>query len=119
MGEIALCRGQYAQALAFLRQGVQRTSSIFIQFWNLNPLAGVIGTQPGCTSDDVCRAAQIWGAVEALNEKIGTFPAPYDRRRTDSLITAARAHLPPETFATAWAAGRQLSLEEAITLAMG
>ena len=69
-------------------------------------------------SDDVCRAAQIWGAVEALNEQMGTVNAPGDRRRTDALIAAARVHLPPETFAAAWAAGRQLALSEVIGLAL-
>jgi predicted ATPase/DNA-binding XRE family transcriptional regulator len=117
MGEIALRRGQHAQALAFLRQGVQGTPATILQLWLLNPLAGAIGTQPGCTPDDVCRAVQIWGAVEALNEKMGTVNAPGDRRYRDALITAARAHLPPQTFADAWAAGRQLSLEEVLVLA--
>lgn len=118
MGEIALCRCQYEQALAFLRQGVQLTPAAILQLWILNPLAGVIGTQPDCTSADVCRAVQIWGAVEALNEKMGTVPAPGDHRRRDALITAARAHLPPKTFAAAWAEGRQLSLDEVLALAM-
>lgn len=119
MGEIAMQRGQHAQALVFLRQGIQRTPATILQLWLLNPLAGVIGTQPGCTLDDVRRAVQIWGAVEALNEKMGTINAPGDRRRTDALSTVARAQLPPQTFTAAWTAGRQLALEEVLALALG
>jgi len=118
VGEIALSRHQYEQALEFLREGVKRSWSAMIQLCILNPLAGVIATTPGGTTTDVCRAAQIWGAVEALNEKMGTVNAPGDRRRTDALIAATRSHIPTETFAAAWAKGRQLSLEDAIALAL-
>lgn len=118
MGEIALSRRQYEQALEFLRAGVQCTSAAILQLWLLNPLAGVIGTMPGCTTADVARAAQIWGAVESLNAQMGTVNAPGDRRRTDALIAATRSHLPPQIFAAAWAEGRELSLEDAIVLAM-
>lgn len=89
-----------------------------MKLWILEVLAGVIGTMPRRTTADVCRAAKIWGAAEALNEKMGLVNAPGDRRRTDALIAEARSRISPKTFDAAWAEGRELSLDEAIALAM-
>jgi len=118
MGEIALSHHNYDQSLEFLREGVQRSAYATTQLCILSPLAGVIGTMPRPTPADVQRAAKIWGAVEALTEKLGTAFAPCFRRRTDALIAEARSRISPKTFAAAWAEGRELSLDEAIALAM-
>jgi len=86
--------------------------------WILNPLAGAIGTMPRRTTVDVCRAAKLWGATQALHEKMGTAFAPGFRRRADVWIAEARSRINPKAFAAAWAEGRELSLDEAIALAM-
>jgi tetratricopeptide (TPR) repeat protein len=118
MGEVALNRYDYEAALRYLREGLEHSRVPVLQVWVLDSLAGVIGTMPHRTMADVQRAAKIWGATEALKEKIGQANMPGDRRRTDALIAEARTHIAPETFATAWAEGRALSLDEAIELAM-
>jgi tetratricopeptide (TPR) repeat protein len=118
MGEIALRRRDYDGALRFLREGLERSKVANNRLWVLDVLAGVIGTMPGRTTADVCRAAQLWGAAEALNEKMGLVNAPGDRRRTDALIAEARSRLAPKLFDAAWAEGRELSLDEAVALAM-
>lgn len=84
----------------------------------LGVVAGVIGTMPRRTTADVQRAAQIWGLVEALNKKMGRGNAPDDRRRIDALIAEARSRIAPKAFDAAWAEGRELSLDEAVELAM-
>jgi predicted ATPase/transcriptional regulator with XRE-family HTH domain len=123
MGEIALSRYEYDLTLRFLREGLERSKPLAL--WFLDVLAGVIGTKvavreamPSRTTADVCRAANIWGAAEALMAKSGRVNAPGDRRRTDALIAEARSRIAPETFDAAWAEGRELSLDEAIELAM-
>jgi tetratricopeptide (TPR) repeat protein len=118
MGVIALGRHDYDRALEYLREGVRRAKITATQLEILNPLAGVIGTMPRRTTADVCLAAKIWGATQALNERMGTEITPSDRRRTDALITEARSRINPKTFAVAWAEGCELSLDEAIELAM-
>ena len=118
MGEIALGRRDYDPALEFLREGLRRCLVVVIHLLILNPLAGVIGTMPSGTAADVGRAAKLWGATEALNEKLGTVPAPGNRRRTDAWIAEARSRIAPKTFDAAWAEGRALSLDQAIELAM-
>ena len=67
---------------------------------------------------DVCRAATIWGAAEAIKEKMGVVQAPDHSRRTDARIAEARTRIAPEAFDAAWAEGRELSLDEAVALAM-
>ena len=118
MGELALSRGDYTAALQFLRDGLEISNPPVIKLWILDVLAGVIGTMPRRTTADVCRAAQIWGTAEALHEKSGLNHAPDDRRRTDALIASARTRISPKAFAAALAEGRELSLDEAIALAM-
>jgi len=109
---------EYDRALRFLREGLERNKSPVLHLWILVVLAGVIGTMPRRMTADIQRAAKIWGAAESLNEKMGTIPAPGDRRRTDALIAEARTRIAPKTFAAAWAEGRALSLDEVIEMAM-
>jgi len=64
------------------------------------------------------RAARLLGADEALREA-HTIPIWSDpRRQYDRLVATARAALGDETFAAAWAAGRALTLEQAIAYAL-
>jgi hypothetical protein len=118
MGKTALNRHDYDAARRFLREGLERSHYPVEHLKMLDELAGVIGTMPRRTTADVCRAAKIWGAAEAMNEKMGLVNAPGDRRRTEALIAEARSRIEPKKFAAAWAEGRELSLDEAIALAM-
>jgi hypothetical protein len=60
------------------------------------------------------RAARLFGATDVLRAALGLPVRPADRRRYDRDVSAVRAALGAETFAAAWAAGRALSLEQAI-----
>jgi hypothetical protein len=44
---------------------------------------------------------------------------PADRAEYDRNVAAARAHLPATAFAAAWAEGQAMSLEQAVTYALG
>jgi tetratricopeptide (TPR) repeat protein len=118
MGVTSLSRGDYERALGFLREGLERTKIAAVKLWLLDMLAGVIGTMPRRTTADVQRAAKMWGAAKALNEKMGLVNAPSDRRRTDALIFEARSRIDPRKFDAAWAAGRDLSLAQAVAYAL-
>ena len=63
------------------------------------------------------RAARLWGAEEALREAIGA-PPPRHTARAQEAIAAVRRRLGEEGFATAWAAGRALSLADAVAEAL-
>jgi hypothetical protein len=75
----------------------------------LEGVAGVAGAQ-----GQPARAARLFGATDALRAALGLPVRPADRRHYDRDVSAVRAALGAETFAAAWAAGRALSLEQAI-----
>ena len=64
------------------------------------------------------RAARLWGTVEVLRETTRKRTAPGSRATYERALAAARAQLGEEAFAAAWAAGRALTLEQAIAEAL-
>lgn len=65
----------------------------------------------------LARAAQLLGAAEALREKAGTPMRPDERPDYDQHVAAVRQRLGPDSFRVAWAAGRTLTMEQAIQYA--
>ena len=63
-------------------------------------------------------AARLFGAAERLREAIGAPLPPTERERYEHSVAIPRDSLPADTFAQAWAAGRVLSLDEAIAEAL-
>jgi predicted ATPase/DNA-binding CsgD family transcriptional regulator len=68
----------------------------------------------------IARAARLWGAEEALLEKIETAVYTYvpERSLHRSRVAAARARIDEEAFAAAWAEGREMEPEQAIEYAL-
>jgi hypothetical protein len=64
------------------------------------------------------RAARLFGATDAVRTALGVPVRPVDRPRYDRDVSAVRTALGPDAFAAAWAAGRALPLEQAITEAL-
>jgi hypothetical protein len=59
------------------------------------------------------------GAATALRETLGTPQASWERENVEQTVAPARAALGEEEWAAAFAAGRALSLEQAIAEALG
>lgn len=55
------------------------------------------------------RAAHLWGAAEALSERLGVPVQPFERDRYQSATTAARTAVDQERFSRAWRQGRAAS----------
>jgi predicted ATPase/DNA-binding SARP family transcriptional activator len=64
------------------------------------------------------RATRLFGAAEALRETIGLSQQSDERAIYDRSVAAVRAQLDAVAFAAAWAAGRALSVEQAIADAL-
>jgi tetratricopeptide (TPR) repeat protein len=64
------------------------------------------------------RAARLLGAASTLRETHGPPVPPIDRADWEQQVAAVRVALGEEAFAAAWAAGRAMSLEEALAFAL-
>jgi predicted ATPase/class 3 adenylate cyclase len=65
------------------------------------------------------RAARLFGAAEALREKINIVMSPMEHVEYGKEVAALRASLDEEAFTSAWAAGRAMTMEAAIDYALG
>jgi predicted ATPase/DNA-binding CsgD family transcriptional regulator len=81
----------------------------------LEGLASIAGAE-----GSIARAARLWGAEEALLEKIEAAVYTYvsDRSLHQSQVAAARSQLDEGAFKAAWAEGRAMSLEQAVEYAL-
>jgi hypothetical protein len=64
------------------------------------------------------RAARLFGASEALPEAMGTPPESGERALQEPYHAAARSQLDETSWQEAWAQGRAMTLEEAISYAL-
>ena len=64
------------------------------------------------------RAARLLGAAAKLREPIGFPQVPVDQRETEALVTPVRAVVGEVAWQSAYAAGRELSLDEAVAEAL-
>lgn len=64
------------------------------------------------------RAAHLLGAEDALRHEAGFALTPFEQEDLRASIAAAQERLSQDVFERAWSAGRQLSLEEAVALAV-
>ena len=68
----------------------------------------------------IVRAARLWGAAEALLEKLeaGVYTYVPDRSLQQSQVAAARSQLDEEAFEEAWREGRTMPFEQAVEYAL-
>jgi predicted ATPase/DNA-binding SARP family transcriptional activator/class 3 adenylate cyclase len=116
LGDVARRHGEYDRARGL------HTESLVIQralgdksgmAGNLEGLGGVARAQ-----EQPARGAQLLGAAEAVREAIGAPLAGQARREWEQEVAEVRAALGEAALAAAWAAGRAMSLEDAVALAL-
>jgi hypothetical protein len=108
-GDSARAAQHFAQALALLRE----TPVSEVHHTAIEGLAGVAAAQ-----GQPERAARLFGAAEALREAAGEPLPPAYRAAYERDVAAARTQLDEATFAAARAAGRAMTLEQAIAYAL-
>ncbi len=111
LGALVNAQGDSAQASAILRDGLilqQQAGQQDEMIESLEACAGVVVGQRRAV-----RAARLLGAAEALRTTIGAHPKAATRPAYARDVAAARAQLDEAAFATAWAAGKALTLEQA------
>jgi tetratricopeptide (TPR) repeat protein len=116
LGQIATSEGDYARARECLEESLKLGWEIGERrsiAYSLEALARL-----AAAASSAAQAARLCGAAEALREQIGAPLSPAARTRLEAVIAAARTALGENTFAAAWAEGRALPLDQAVTAAL-
>jgi predicted ATPase/DNA-binding CsgD family transcriptional regulator len=117
LGQLARQGGDLATAFALQRQGLalawERADPRCVAD-TLEYLVNVVGA-----AGNGEQAARLLGAATALREAIGAPGPSVERAMTEQAVAEARRALGEEAWAEAFAAGRAMTLEEAIAEALG
>jgi non-specific serine/threonine protein kinase len=117
LGYVAQHQGDYGRAEALIIKALTLLRELHLRYgiaaFSL-ALAGPVGAQ-----GQAVRAARLLGAGEALLEAMGVGLQPADKLEVDRYQAAVREQLDEATFEAARAAGRAMSLEEAVAYVLG
>jgi hypothetical protein len=104
-GDYARACALYEQCLAIVKQvGFKIDIPIYLE-----GLAAVVAAQGALPW-----AARLWGTAEALREGMGAPIHPAYRADYERSVAAARSQLGEQAFATAWAEGRSMTLDQVL-----
>ena len=116
LGQVAIAERDYAEARSALRESLLlfqdqgNRSGIVYSLERIAALA-VAETQPRC-------AIQLAAAATSLREAIGDQPTPMQQTMVDEWLVPLRQTLGQDEIRSAWEAGRAMSLEQALELAL-
>jgi predicted ATPase/class 3 adenylate cyclase len=116
LGRVAERRRDWAAARDYHQRSLPIFQELASQWGMVHGLARLAGVANEEGRPE--RAARLFGAVEAALEGMGTTMDPHERGDRDHYIGGTRATLDEEAFALAWAAGREISLEQAVAEAL-
>ena len=108
-GDVARAAALHVEALILRRDLGDRLSLAY----SLDSTAGTVARAGRAEA-----GARLFGAAERLREVLGAPLPPSERDRYEKGVAFARAPLAADDFAAAWAAGRSLSLDDAIAEAL-
>ena len=116
LGFVGIAQGDCQNAAVFLREALTMRRELGGKHVVITCLSGFAGV--AVEEGQPERAARLLGAVEFLLGTIG-IPLDYaDKVELESRVQAARAAAGDAAFATAWAEGRAMTLEQAIDYAL-
>jgi predicted ATPase/DNA-binding CsgD family transcriptional regulator len=104
-GDFVKARALYEQCLAISKQVGFKTDMPF----HLEGLAAVVAAQ-----GELPWAARLWGAAEALRDGMGSPILPVYRADYERSVAATRTQLEEQAFATAWAEGGTMTLDQVL-----
>jgi DNA-binding CsgD family transcriptional regulator len=115
---VAQAERDYERARGLLQEGLKPAAEVGDESnvaYCLQGLAALAASEGG-----VARAARLWGAAEALLERIEATAYAHapDRSLYQTQVSAARAQLDEEAWSVAWAQGKEMPLERAVEYAL-
>jgi hypothetical protein len=117
LGEVVSDQGDIARATGLLRECLNLQQQLADKFTWIGSLlelfAGLLARQ-----GEAERAAQLFGAAEALRATMGVPRPPSEHRVYERNVAATSALLDRSTFATAWREGQAMSPEQAVAYAL-
>ena len=117
LGHAARAQGNFARATALYQEGLALSQGLSDKLRVLREMEGLATAV--AAQGQAERAVRLLGAAAGLRDLLGSARHPMDRVAVERAEAALRAALGEEAFAAAWAAGRALSLDEAIYEALG
>jgi DNA-binding CsgD family transcriptional regulator len=112
LAEVAAAGGDHAGSQTLYEQGVgvaREVGDKGLITSGLEGLAAAVAAQ-----GDHAWAAQLWGATEVLRGAIGTPLPTVERIHYNRAVAATRAQLGEQAFASEWAQGRTMTLEQVL-----
>ncbi len=116
LGWVALLRGDSERARALYAESMQAQREIGAKLTAPENLLGLACV--AAARREAERAARLFGASEALPEAMGAPLEPGERAPQEPYLAAARSKLDEPSWQEAWAEGRAITLEEAISYAL-
>jgi len=116
LGWVALLRGDSERARALYAESIRAQREIGAKVTAPENLLGLacVAAARGETE----RAARLFGASEALPEAMGAPLEPGEIALQEPYLSAARSQLDERSWQEAWAEGRAMTLEDAISYAL-
>jgi predicted ATPase/class 3 adenylate cyclase len=115
VGQVARLEGRYADAAEHYRAALQFVHAVGDTAQLTEPLQGLAAC--AIATGDADRGVRLLGANDAIRERLGGGPPPEWLRLGDPL-SEARTRLGDDAYERAWNEGRQLTVDEAVELAL-
>jgi predicted ATPase/class 3 adenylate cyclase len=112
LGRIKADQGDFAAALAYYEASLTSVrelndywlTAIYLEGWAMVVVA----------QGERAWAARLWGASESLRKRCGAPLTPFERDAYEPAVAAVHTHLGEQAFASAWAEGWTMTLEQVL-----
>lgn len=117
LGHVASIQRDYAASRSLL----EKSLAIFQELASKRDISILLVGFASLASmqEDSARAARLWGAAEALRENLGLSLMRSECDDHTEMVAQARNVIEEEIFASAWAEGRAMTVEQAVEYALG
>jgi tetratricopeptide (TPR) repeat protein len=113
LGKVEAARGDHARARVLYEESLAMAREIDDQELIASGLEGLASV--AAVQGEPAWAVRLWGSADALREAIGAPLPPVERAGYDQALAAVRDRLGEVALVAAWAQGRTMTAEQALT----